>query len=159
MERYFNIWRMVCQIEWAVSEGKKAWRNGWDELESLPGGGGLGLGLENLVEFRKKKNSGRLGVCMWVWEIESDGKNDMSKSVKARSSLSWASWNKEFGDKEDQWESKTEKGAQAYFRRSTEGSLILVLDCSHYFWEDKSGSISHKILELEGSWHIIQPFF
>lgn len=46
---------------------------------------------------------------MWVWEIESDGKNDMSKSAKARSSLSWASWNKEFEDKEDQWESKAEK--------------------------------------------------
>lgn len=58
-----------------------------------------------------KENKGRLGMCLWVWGVESDEKNDMSNFAEPRSTLSWTSQNKEFGGKEDQWESKAEKGA------------------------------------------------
>lgn len=108
MERHLNIWKVVYR-----SECKKAQRSGWDDLQRLSGGGGLGLGLESLLGLEKAKKTKE----DWLWwgEIGSEEKNNVSKDAEARSTLSWPAWNKNFccgsQGREYQWESQAEKRA------------------------------------------------
>lgn len=131
------------------SECKKAQRRGWDELRSLPGGGGLGLGLESLLGLEKAKKTKE----DWLWwgEIGSGEKNDVSKDAEARSALSWLVWNKSFccGGGAGSTSERARLRRQHRFILEDPLRILIVLDYRHYFWVSDSKSTTHRILELE----------